>query len=96
MLPTVTGATQTDGWKFSVHCPGAEQVMLVAEDAMGFSSWLPMATEPSEAGTWTLELPDPSVAGPVRYYTIEGGSILNCGTVGLTAVRIERGRPSAN
>jgi len=75
-------------WRFSVRCPQADQVMLVIEDAAGFSSWMPMAASNDAAGTWELDLPEAGIAGPVRYYAVEGTSVLNCGTAGLSATRV--------
>lgn len=63
--------------------------MLVTEDASGLSSWVPMTSTHDTAGTWELDIPEAGVAGPVRYYTVEAGSVLNCGTAGLSATRIK-------
>ncbi|MEM9418813.1 MAG: hypothetical protein AAGA25_07175 [Planctomycetota bacterium] len=77
-------------WRFSVQCPKAEQVMLVTEDDAGLSSWVPMNAAQDGLGTWELDIPENGVMGPVRYYTIEEGSVLNCGTAGLSATRVPR------
>lgn len=82
-------------WRFSVQCPKAEQVMLVTEDEAGASSWVPMNAADDAVGTWHLDIPENSVIGQVRYYTVEAGSVLNCGTAGLSATRVP-GYPNAD
>lgn len=69
--------------------------MLVTDDAMGISSWTPMTAANDPAGTWDLDLPEAGIAGPVRYYSVEGSAVLNCGTAGLSATRIPMGLPTA-
>ncbi|MEO0514927.1 MAG: hypothetical protein AAF086_06485 [Planctomycetota bacterium] len=90
-IPTNLPATplaSAMAWRFTVRCPQADQVMLVTDDASGFSSWRPMTATHDRAGTWQLDLPESGIAGPVRYYSVEGSAVLNCGTAGLSATRI--------
>ncbi len=89
--PTSAPTAPAVAWRFSVRCPQADQVMLVTEDASGFSSWRPMAATRDRVGTWQLDLPEAGIAGPVRYYSVEGSAVLNCGTAGLSATRIAAG-----
>lgn len=82
------GSADEAAWRFSVVCPQAEQVMLVREDEQGLSSWLPMAASEAAAGRWELTVPMDRLAGLFRYYTVEGGAVINGGTAGLAATRL--------
>jgi len=73
-------------WRFTVDCPHADQVLLVREDEHGLSNWLGMTSNGN--GRWGLTLPMDHFDGRFRYYTIEGGAVLNCGTAGLSASRL--------
>lgn len=84
MLRHTTHTTTQQPWLFSVDCPDAEQVFLVKEDVNGATRWLPMSR--AFNGRWELAMASFTMPG-VRYYTVERGAILNCGTAGLSATR---------
>ena len=87
--PEGTPSPAASAWRFTVHCPTAEQVMLVTEEPSGLSSWVPMVASTDHAGAWQLDITQDGVVGAVRYYTIEDGAVLNCGTAGRSAKRVK-------
>lgn len=78
-------------WRFSVVCPQADRVLLVRQDEQGLNAWMPMVASTQRPGRWELTVPLDRLHGQFRYYTVEGGSVLNGGTAGLSATRLGPG-----
>lgn len=93
--PPESPDSTASAWRFSVVCPRAEQVMLVRQDEQGLSSWLPMSASDAATGRWELTVPMDRLAGLFRYYTVEGGAVINGGTAGLAATRLGSATASA-
>ncbi len=83
-----TGGSGGGGWRLSVSCPEAERVLLVQDNADGMSQWQPM-TRRGKSGLWELFLPGDGFGRGLRYYTVERGAVMNCGTAGLSAQRFK-------
>ena len=75
-------------WRLSVSCPEADRVMLVRDEVDGLSKWEAMDRN-DDSGAWELALPGDAMGRGLRYYTVREGSVVNCGTAGLSAKRID-------
>ncbi len=78
-------------WLFSVDCPQADRVFLVADSIEGFSTWYEM--NKSDGGNWEMTHQLNPGRYRFRYYSVEGDTFLNCGTYGLAARRVKGYHP---
>ena len=81
-------------WRFSVAAEGADAVFLVSDPDGLPCSWLAM--QPDGGTHWELTLQITPGRYRFRYYISERGTILNCGTVGLTAGCLSPRDPSVH
>lgn len=82
---------QGEKWKFQLTNAKADRVYLVKECLDGISSWLEMAPAPD--GHWEAVTTLTPGAYRFNYFTVEGDTFFNGGSVGLTSARIEGDDP---
>lgn len=80
-----------ESWRFEVVCANADSVYLVNQIYDIGKNCLPMVSLGD--GLWGLELNLIPGHYKISYYTVEGGTIFNGGSVGLISTRISQPDP---
>lgn len=70
-------------WRFSVRPGEADGVYLVVDSPVAPSKWIAMQPSDSNPGEWIVHADITPGTTRLRYYTVEDGAYLNCGSVGL-------------
>lgn len=87
---------QTTGetWRFTIRTTPAQQVFLAIDGPATPSRWTEMTRVAEQPGTWTLETTLLPGRHRLRYYTVENGTYLNCGSEGISGERISEPNPA--
>ena len=81
-------------WLFTAHAEDAELAYLVVDSAISPSRWIKMRPIESVPGAWRAVTELSPGLNRVRYFVVEDGAYLNCGTVGLTGERTSANDPA--
>ena len=100
LLAPVNGAidivakTIGETWRLTAFAGSADKVYLAIDGPTTASRWIQMQPVEGESGAWSVQ----TLIGPgrhrLRYYTVENGTTLNCGTIGLVGQCISAKDPS--
>jgi hypothetical protein len=85
------GQMTGESWRFEVRCSEADGVYLMNEVKDICTNCLPMV--PLDEETWSLELKLVPGRYKMSYYTMEGTTLFQRGTLGLTGTRTSRPDP---
>lgn len=89
-MDTTTGET----WRFTTHAGPAEQVYLAVDGPTTPSRWIEMQPIAGEPGAWSVVTEILPGRHRLRYFTVDGGTTLNCGTIGLFGERTSAPDPA--
>jgi hypothetical protein len=82
-VDSATGET----WRFTTIAGHAEQVYLAVDGPTTPSRWIEMQPIASEPGSWSVSTIILPGRHRLRYFTVENGTYLNCGSAGLIGER---------
>lgn len=74
-------------WHFTTHAGPADQVFLATDGPATASRWIQMHPVPGEPGKWSVNATFLPGRHRLRYFTIDNGTTLNCGSIGLVGER---------
>lgn len=78
-----------ESWRFTAHPGQAERVYLVIDSPTAPSRWIQMSPAEDESGQWSVTAEIDPGRTRLRYFTMDGGAYLNCGSVGLYGERAD-------
>ena len=79
----LTGET----WRFTTRPGPAQQVYLAVDGPTTASRWIEMQPVEGEPDAWSVVTQITPGRHRLRYFTVDNGTYLNCGDVGLTGQR---------
>lgn len=80
--------SRSERWRLEVSAQKADRVYVVRELVGGPGQWVEMSRLGSDPTQWTVELDLLPGDYRLRYYTVEGRTFINCGSIGLQATRL--------
>lgn len=86
--------TLGETWRFTIQTDPAQQVFLAIDGPATPSRWTEMSRVMEEPGTWTLVTTLMPGRHRLRYYTVDNGTYLNCGSQGIAGQRISEANPA--
>lgn len=89
-MDSATGET----WRFTTFAGPAEQVYLAVDGPTTPSRWIEMHPVNGEPGLWSVLTTILPGRHRLRYYTVDNGTYLNCGSSGLTGERTSAKNPA--
>jgi len=90
IVNSATGET----WRFTTFAGPAEQVFLAVDGPTTPSRWIAMQPVADEPGAWSVLATILPGRHRLRYFTIENGTTLNCGSDGLIGERTSALNPA--
>jgi len=90
IVDNTTGET----WRFTTFASPADQVYLAVDGPTTPSRWIAMQPVVGEPGSWSVLATILPGRHRLRYFTVENGTYLNCGSAGLAGVRTSRQDPA--
>ena len=85
--------TNGETWRFTIRTSPAQQVFLAVDGLCMPSRWLEMQRVAEAPGAWQLETTLLPGRHRLRYFTVNNGTTLNCGSDGITGERITEPHP---
>ena len=89
-MSTTTGET----WRFTTYPGPAEQVFLAVDGPATPSRWIEMQPIAGEPGAWSVQTTILPGRHRLRYFTVDKGTTLNCGSLGLIGERTSAPDPA--
>ncbi len=86
--------TLGETWRFTTNAGPAEQVYLAVDGPTTPSRWIQMQPVLGEPGTWSVLTTILPGRHRLRYYTVDNGTTLNCGSIGLIGERTSKANPA--
>ena len=86
--------TLGETWRFSTNAGPAQQVFLAVDGPTTPSRWIEMQPVAGERSAWRVDTTIPPGRHRVRYFTVDNGTTLSCGTIGLVGQRISAPNPT--
>jgi len=74
-------------WRFTTTAEHADQVYLVVDGTFTPSRWILMQPTDGKPGDWSVTADIAPGPHRLRYFTVENGAYLNCGSTGLRGKR---------
>lgn len=74
-------------WRFKTHTGPAQQVYLAVDGPITPSRWIQMQPVAGEPGAWSIDTTIKPGRHRLRYFTVNNGTTLNCGSAGLYGER---------
>lgn len=71
-------------WLLTIRHTDVDRVFFVHEEDDGLTTWTPMVHSGPGSDRWTLQAPHAAQAGRFKIYTMQNGSVFNCGDAGLS------------
>lgn len=81
-------------WRFTTHTGPAQQVYLAVDGPTTPSRWIQMQPIAGEPGGWSVTTTIMPGRHRLRYYTVDNGTYLNCGSTGLFGERTSAPNPA--
>ena len=81
-------------WRFTTCCGSADQVYLAVDGPITPSRWIQMQPVAGQPGAWRVITNIAPGRNRLRYFTVENGTTLNCGSAGLFGERTSLPDPS--
>ncbi|MFK7790660.1 MAG: hypothetical protein AB8C95_14350 [Phycisphaeraceae bacterium] len=88
--------TLGETWRFSTNAGPAEQVFLAVDGPTTPSRWVEMQPVAGQPGTWTILTTIMPGRHRLRYFTVDNGTTLNCGSTGLIGERTSASNPAVH
>ena len=83
-------------WRFSTNPGPAEQVYLAVDGPTTPSRWIKMQPVAGEPSAWSVLTIVPPGRHRLRYFTVDNGTTLNCGSTGLVGERTSKPNPAVH
>lgn len=80
-------STTGETWRFTTFAGQADQVYLAVDGPTTPSRWIAMQPSADEPGAWTVHTTILPGQHRLRYFTVDQGTTLNCGSIGLIGER---------
>lgn len=81
-------------WRFTIFAGQADQVYLAVDGPTTPSRWIEMQPIVGEPGSWRAQTTILPGRHRLRYFTVENGTYLNCGSAGLHGERTSTPNPA--
>ena len=81
-------------WRFTTRPGPAQQVYLAIDGPTTASRWIEMQPIAGEPDAWSVVTQIIPGRHRLRYFTVDNGTYLNCGDVGLVGQRISTPNPA--
>lgn len=81
-------------WCFTTQAGPAEQVYLAVDGPTTPSRWIAMQPVTGEPGNWSAIANILPGRHRLRYFTVDNGTTLNCGSIGLIGTRTSKPDPA--
>lgn len=81
-------------WRLKTNAGPADQVYLAIDGPSTTGRWIEMKPVAGEPGTWSVLATLLPGRHRLRYFTVENGTTLNCGSVGLYGERMSAQNPA--
>ena len=88
-MDSTTGET----WRFTTFAGPADEVYLAVDGPTSPSRWIAMQPLADDPGVWRVHTTILPGRHRVRYYTVDKGTTLNCGSQGLVGERTSTPNP---
>ena len=81
-------------WQFTTRPGTAERVYLAVDSPTMPSRWIEMSPIAGQPGAWSVVTEITPGRHRLRYFTVNGGTTLNCGSAGLIGQRTSAPDPA--